>query len=396
MKELLYICLKNPLTERDMVRMGIEVLEKKFDVHILDCTAWLMPEALATRVKTSLSRNNLYRVNSLREFKAKIVNERKGYAIDYIGQFSIQAVLLFNELKKNGFKLIVLDSGATPTSELKVSFRTIIERLVRVFRFTVLRQHINARMINLLLKILPDQKPDYALVAGDAWKKNQRFISAHMKIPAHSFDYETYLQVKKEKPRWDFDYAVYLDENITGHEDNYEIGLNHPATSKHYYPAFNKFMEEFEKTSGLKVMIAAYPSCIRSECEKRFNGRQVFFGETASLIRNAKLVFAHGTTSISFAVLWRRPLVFLTSNEIERSWYQPSIEIRRKILSATIVNIDNNDSVIDMKKWVNLKDGLYKRYEETYLRSKESSELSLWDIFSNIKSNFVKSQQLFN
>lgn len=384
MKELLYICLKNPLTERDLDRLGIKALEKNFDVQILDCTLWLMPEAINRRAQKPVSRNNLHKINSLREFRNKIRTKRKGYALDYVGPFSIQAVLLFNELKKNGFKLIVIDSGSTPTSELKVSFQSLVERLVRVFRFTVLRQHINARMINFLLKILPDQSPDYALVAGDAWKKNTRFTSAHIKIPAHSADYETYLQARKEKPRWSFEYAVYLDENITGHEDNYEIGLNHPATSKHYYPAFNKFMDEFEKKIGLKVMVAAYPSCIRSECEKRFNSRQVFFNETASLIHNAKLVFAHGTTSISFAVLWRKPIVFLTSKEIERSWYQPSIDIRRMILSAPMVNIDDNGE-IEMNKWISFKEDLYKKYEETYIKSKDGPELSLWDIFLNIK-----------
>ena len=303
MKELLYICLKNPLTERDLDRLGIKALEKNFDVQILDCTLWLMPEAINTRAQKPVSRNNLHKINSLREFRNQIKSKRKGYALDYVGPFSIKAIFLFHELKKNGFSLIVLDSGSTPTSEIKLKIVTIIERLFTIFRFSVLKQHINARLINLLLKLLPDQKPDYALVSGEIWKINKRFANARIKIPSHSFDYETYLRVKEEEPVLKSNYVVYLDENITGHEDNFEIGYNHPATNEKYYSSLNRFLEKFEKTTGLEVVIAGYPSQVESKCYEYFGNRKVFFGKTAKLISNAKMVFAHGSTSISFAIL---------------------------------------------------------------------------------------------
>ena len=389
MKELLYICLKNPLTERDLDRLGIKALEKNFDVQILDCTPWLMPEAANTRTQKPVSRDNLHKIDSLRELKNKIKLKRKGYALDYVGPFSIKAILLFNELKKNGFSLIVLDSGSTPTSEIKLQIVTIIERLFTIFRFSVLRQHINARLINLLLKLLPDQKPDYALVSGEVWKINERFSNARIKIPSHSFDYETYLHVKEEEPLLKSNYAVYLDENITGHEDNFEIGYNHPATNEKYYPSLNRFLEKFEKTTSLEVIIAGYPSRAKSKCDDHFGNRKVFFGKTAKLISNAKLVFSHGSTSISFAILWRCPIVFLTSEEIIHSWYQPSINIRHKILSAPMINIDDSNTNINLNKWVKYNEVMYKKYEELYIKSKYSPKKSLWEIFLEIKSKSI-------
>ncbi len=386
MTDLLYICVKNPFSERDMERMGIEALEKHFDVQILDCTAWLMPKAFATRGRSTVMRNNLRCIHSLSEFRAELAGRQGGFAVDYVGPFSIQAVLLFNELKRKKFKLVVVDSGAYPSPESTLGKSAFIEKLIGAMRHGGLRQHINARMIRLLLKILPDQTPDYALVAGNSWREDPRFSSARVKIPAHSFDYETYLIARKEKPFRDDDYAVYLDEDIAGHEDNAELGFREPATSANFYPALTDFLDHFERIHDLPVLVAGYPSSDRSRRATCFGHRDVVYGQTAALIRNARLVFAHASTAISYAVLWRRPVVFLTSREIADSWYQPWIEAPRKILLSQMANIDNDAADTALAKWETINEDGYESYEETYIKSKESPKVSVWKKFLSIKS----------
>jgi len=389
MKPTLFVCIKNPFTQRDLERMGIEALERDFDLRILDCTAWLMPSAQLTRGPGSLARSNLRAVSSLREFKTALGDARGSYALDYVGPFSPQAILMFNALKSRGIKLVVVDSGAYPSPEVTLGRRSLAVKIFDVFRHGGLRQHLNARINKLLLKFLPYQQPDFALVSGSWWTADPRFAEAVQKIPAHSFDYERYWQLKQAPASPDMacagPYAVYLDEDIAGHEDNDDLGFATPASVARFYPALARLFDQFEAVTGMRVLVAGYPSN-RSGAAECFGGRQVFLGCTAELIRDAGLVFAHASTAISFAVLWRRPLVFLTSNEIARSWYQRWIEAPRTLLRASMVNVDEAPLRIS-PEWSTIDVPAYENYQEMFIKSPDSPDISLWEILLEVKES---------
>ena len=105
-------------------------------------------------------------------------------------------------------------------------------------------------------------------------------------------------------------------------------------------------------------------------------------GRTAELIREASLVFAHASTAISFAVLWRKPLVFLTSGEIGASWYQPWIEAPREVLGAPLVDLDA--ALRQPVAGARADLAAYERYQVTYIKSAASPEKSLWRIIMEV------------
>ena len=381
MKDVLYICVKNPFCQRDMERMGIESLERMFDVRILDCTEWLMPQACRTRGHSSFERKNLYRIASLSEFRAFIGRLPGGFAIDYVGQFSASAVFLFHALKKNGTRIIVVDSGAYPSPDLALGKRSLLTKVVDAYRHGVFLQMFKEKCVRWLLKILPDQSPDFAFVAGQAWQGDPRFRSAANHIPAHSFDYEVYRARRAAVDDTAARYAVYLDETIAGHEDNAELGLPEPASERDFYPALRRFFDAFEATTGLPVVVAAYPSADMDSCQAYFGGRKVLKGQTAELVRDASLVFAHASTAISYAVLWRKPLAFLTNGEISKGWYQPWIDAPRVLLNAPLFNIDDSLPKIPKEDWLNLDRDAYRRYESWFIKGEDSPDVSLWERF---------------
>lgn len=384
MKKLLCLFVKNPFTQRDIERMGIEYLEQHFEVRILDCTPWLMPQALATRGGASLMRQNLYLINSLSELKDALKDSSAGIAIDYVGQFSLKAILLFQLLKKRGFKLVVLDSGAYPSPRKGELIGLSKSKVIRAIQSGYVQRGLKTLTRRMLLRILPDQSPDYALVSGTSWMANPRFYRAVKKIAAHSFDYEKYLRVRAAPPSRNFEYAVYLDENIAGHEDNAELGYATPASENSFFGALNKFFTDFESASGTPVLVAGYPTECPEAHSSLFGNRKIIYGETAELIRNAQVVFAHASTAISFAVLWRRPIVFLTSDEISGSWYYPWIEAPHKILKSPIANIDSDvQTQCNADEWQKIDQNAYQQYEETYIKSQGSPEISLWAIFKD-------------
>jgi len=387
MKTLLYILVKNTFTKRDFERMGVGALEQHFEVRIFDCTAWLMPQAIATRGCSTIRLPNLHLISSLAELKDALEDSSGGIAIDYVGAFSLRAIWLFHCLKKKGIKLVVMDSGAYPLPEERNIVGLSKSKLIYAIKDRYMQRCLNALMRKLFLKILPDQSPDFAFVSGTSWVSDPRFNRASKTIDAHSFDYEKYLQLRTLSSSRGFDYAVYLDENIASHEDNAELGYSAPVSEHRFLRSLTKYFTEFESVSGMPVLVAGYPTERPDARAKIFGDREIIYAETAELIRNAKVVFAHASTAISFAVLWRRPIVFLTSDEMTGSWYHPWIEAPRKILKSPIVNIDSDvPGQCNIAKWQKVDQSAYKYYEDTYIKSQDSPAISLWSIFLDVKS----------
>jgi hypothetical protein len=384
MKTRLLICVKNPFCQRDADRMGLVILQKSFEVLILDCTSWLMPAALNTRNDINFSLPNLHRIKSYKQFCKLLSGRRGGLAIDYVGQFSILSLLMFDAIKSNGTKIIVIDSGSYPSPAMAAGKISKYKKLIDAIHHRTIYQIMKEKFVNIISKLIPDQSPDYALVAGDAWKSNQRFVSAKIKLPAHSFDYEVYINKRVGVPILSSKYAVYLDETIVGHEDNEELGLPQPASIKNFYTSLKLYFDSFETKTGLKVVIAAYPSADIEKISQLFGGRKVFIGVTAELIRDSSLVFAHASTAISYAILWSKPLVFLTSDEIIKSWYQPWIDSSRLTLDANLVNIDHFRTDLSNEIWNKYNEKAYKNYKYSFIKSCKSKDKSLWIIICEL------------
>ena len=380
MKESLVLLVKNPFTIRDFERMGIAELARHFDVEILDCSRWLMPETAKTRGGSAMILPNLRTVSSDRGLK-NALKDSGGIAIDYVGQFSLRAILLLHHVKQKHLKLVVMDSGAHAVPVERNLTGVSIRNGIYAIKNRYLQRGLNAVVRKMFLSLLPDQSPDLAFVSGTAWMSNKRFTRAKRKIAAHSFDYEKYLRLRDAPGLRDGEYAVYLDENIAGHEDNAELGYSSPVSSERFFFALNAFFSAFEAASGLPVVVAGYPSDQSPTKLVEFGEREVVFGETANLIRGARMVFAHASTAISFAVLWRRPLVFLTSGELTSSWYYPWIAAPRGILNASLIDIDSFQPAQNLVgELMEVDHDAYQCYQDTFIKSAGSPESSLWDI----------------
>ena len=63
---------------------------------------------------------------------------------------------------------------------------------------------------------------------------------------------------------------------------------------------------------------------------------------TQEIVRLSHTVLSHGSTSVSFAVLGNKPIVFLTSTEIAKSVFGPNIKKLSRQLGSPLISIDAN------------------------------------------------------
>lgn len=384
----IFIIIKNPLTRRDYDRICTAKLEREYNVKIFDCTQFVFPAANRDRGQDEFCPHNLIKISSYRELRRQLEGVTSGFLIDYVGNFSVKTVMLFRFFKRKGISLVVVDSGPIPAPNF---YRRRAELLSS--GWSLIWERIVSKILFLIASRLFDLRADIAIVSGTSWKAFPRYSLAHKIIPAHSFDYEEYLQQRMLPKIHAGEYAVYLDEDIANHRDNLEWGYPHPVTEGKFFNALRRFFYRFERETGMPVVVAACPSaqyCLRPDL---LRGTEVVTDATANLISGASFVFAHASTAISFPIIWRCPLVFLTSDEIGKSWYYPRIEYLRKILNGPMVNIDLLESnELNVAQWKAIDESAYQDYRDTYIKSKSSPEISLWTIFLNTNLEVVSTK----
>jgi hypothetical protein len=103
-----------------------------------------------------------------------------------------------------------------------------------------------------------------------------------------------------------------------------------------------------------------------------FGGRKLTNRKSAELVKDSKFVLAHDSTAISFAALWKVPLIIITTNQIERSIYS-SMEAITQVLQTSRVNIDNSFTDIDYIKNAHNLVSRYDNYVGKFIKSKGSS-----------------------
>lgn len=387
-KKKLVIAVKNPFRESDVIRFNINGLAEQFDLTVLDCSEWLMPISTKSRGRSNCSFSYVKRINTYRELR-KTENLENAYIIDFVGLFSTASLQFFHFLISRGCKIVVIDSGPYPSPGPTRSTQSIINKIRIVLTNRLIQRFIYARWLKLYAWFLKDLTPDIALVSGTSWKSNPRFFKARKIVPAHSFDCETFLEInagsdkknsieKSEKP-----FAVYLDENIAGHEDNAEMGLKNPVSKEGFLETLENYFRQYEKETGNAVKIAAYPSTDITLYRQYFGDRDILFKQTAGLIKDSVAVFAHASTAISFCVLWKKPVFFLVNDEIRNSWYLADIESAASLLNAPICNINTGFIAKLYAENSSIDHDAYKNYLYTYIQTEGSPSQSLWSILKN-------------
>ncbi|MEQ8228937.1 MAG: hypothetical protein RIA64_12700 [Rhodospirillales bacterium] len=172
----------------------------------------------------------------------------------------------------------------------------------------------------------------------------------------------------------DAPYAVYVDEALRDHPDYTIIDFPPPIQGEGFYQALKQFFDQVESQLNLKVMVALHPKANYQpqELEHLFGDRIVTSGQTAPLIKNASLVFMHNSTSASYAVLYRKAIMFLTSDQIDRSWLRADLEARSSWLNQPIINIDDVSRDHCIIKPLAVDEAIYAEFEDSFLRTQNA------------------------
>ena len=170
-------------------------------------------------------------------------------------------------------------------------------------------------------------------------------------------------------------FAVYLDEDMTEHPDYLHQDIPPHCTADKFFPEINKFFLEFEKKTGLEIIIAAHPRSSFSKDRNPFPNHKIVFGKTIELVKKSKLTFAHMSTSMNFAIFYNKPIILLDSNQYSKA-LRNYIGLWSSKLDLEVINIsiDWPLSIPSFKS--NQK--VYNRYKNNYIKEQSTPEKFVW------------------
>ncbi len=386
-----------PVTHFEERRWHFDYLRNQgFEVEVFDLTYLLNRESILKHpVPHALHGGFIRHINTYQELN-DLLGAYAGNSlfVDYLvgpSDISLKTEKIFRLLKKHQARYTFISAGALP---LPASTLGVAKSLAAMMRRAVSPLKLWNFIASKLIVTLSKHELVYPLpfiIFGGHSEVLQRYISKRnigkeKVIPTHSFDYDTYLYYRRsqdDKAVPTENICVFLDEAITHHSDFGILGLK-PINAEEYFSSINQFFDFVEKTTGLQVVIAAHPRSDYELMPDVFEGRSIIKGKTVELTAKSSMVVMHGSTSVSFAILFNKPVVSVKTADISaNSYLNTLIDTMAAAIGVQPVNVDKDRLVPSLLNG-NIDQKKYEAYLYKYIKSPEAEDRLVWEIIASV------------
>jgi hypothetical protein len=309
--------------------------------------------------------------------------QSKNYFLDKVSSINLRTIIiriiLWKYLDKQNSKILKEINGGFPMRKpfkgeqnggLKY-YSKVIKIISDVSSFQNLRFVIRAFFYSKIDKLIPFNI-HYLLVAGEFYEPIAREELNLNIVKYNSLDYSEYLEYRKQKKE-NFNNSlstiILLDSaDPYFFEDKVLTKEKVRLTINIWYPLLNSFCELLEQKYNTEVKIMGHYKSNFESPSRIFGNREVLYGKTLESTMSAKFVIARDSSSISYAVILRKPIVFIYSNEL----------ILDKVVMKYIFDmafelgthpINLNNPPIDLTSYLNIDLEKYKNFEKNFLTS---------------------------
>jgi len=384
---LIIIAVESKFKKFDYDRFEINYLKQYSNVEIWDLS-FLSNNSFNKAISALPYRgDDLKKINSYRKLFSEISNVKKNfnkknvYFMNFVQPTGLATLLFLIVVKKLGFNSIKYDNSGVPNIWVKNINKT----------FTYVVKTLMRRIYQLISKLF-NIHPTHCIYAGDSIKKkydsyinkkNTKYLSGN------TWDYSKILsnnstnlgQFTKYKKK-----AVLLDgAGPMFGSDDLNIGKKTYLTSEIWYPSLVSFFQRIEKETDTTVDIAAHPKTSYESNPSCFGGRNVFYGKTLELVRDSDFVITRQSTAISYAIIFKKPVIFIYSNQLKQDkLLMAGVNKISEILGTMPINIDSNFE--DISSYLKINKFCYDAYKKNYLTShniqRTNAQILLEDILS--------------
>jgi hypothetical protein len=294
--------------------------------------------------------------------------------VDFLGE-SIFSSIIKKIISKKNNHIVKIQVGLIPSYP-----RTRKFFISKIFRYLRVIVNISIKWVFGLRDSV-----DTLFLGGLAGENTASAKIAKNKVSLFSFDYDLFLKSDAFNSRGrliEGEYNVFLDEDFIFHTDFEHLGITVPKSLLNYYEELNCFFDLIEKESEIPVVWCLHPRSVISRVEPLLGGRRFFQHETIELVKNCRSVFLHQSTSISFPVIYKKAMIFLTSNGIDDTWFGKNIEYLAGMFERRPLCI--NDAPENFQSYTtDPNSNSYEFFFHSYIKMPDAPDIRYWEFFKN-------------
>lgn len=416
-KWLLVVMFPYKFTEFKYDTMEIGYFKRYCDVVVLDLSMIIAPKYAKGVSAKRCEKSEVVALPSLFSFIREVYKLRKRSSkinicifncIRYVSLFDYMCNLIIAAFLKG--KCVILDffNGGVPirypgnaakTNELyqNSGFFGWARRFIKTNpTFSQARKIISQRLFWSFRRFMP-ATTTHRLVAGEDWVRN-----AEQSKPAcdriklvfgNSTDYSNNLLHKYKSPDGVSleKKAVFLDTVGPMYGgDNLYSGAKESRTIDVWYPTLAQFFDCLEDQFGVRIEIAGHYKSTHKAIAPCFGNRSVHYGKTRDLVRNSEFVIALTSTAVSYAVMFRKPILFIYSDQLKEDYLvMRDIRARATMFATDPVNIDEPPA--DINRLLKINKRCYRDYKKACLTSTNSLRPNVQIILEDVMNINVES-----
>lgn len=380
--QTLVILIRTPLSCRDSKRFGLETLSARgFRLIVCDLSYYLCTRNYGTNGDGAAQMKGMGEYIEIRGFMALLSLMASNLRAVYIDHANLQAADLglvkvalvvlrarYLLVWTNEFPDVLGKSSISAARRVLPKWRTLLARAVRKPSVLLLRWAANIQSANVM-----------ALVGGNAALRRARNAGIAKIVCAHSSDFDTYvaMQATSCPVASDKQIGVFLDENMPFHPD-LQAGCFKRVEEAPYFAQLADLFDTIERELECTIMIAAHPRSRYAVTDPRFGGRSVVTGRTIELVRDATFVLCHESTSVNFAVLLDKPVVFVSVPAIDATEYGTFVRNHARLLHQPFVASSEEVRRLG-RSLLSVPRDSYAEYSDNYIRCPNTGSDPLWE-----------------
>ena len=351
----------------------IENLKNFFDVECHDLTL-IKNKKIEFHYRYLKNKFKINKFNNRKIWEKKIFQELNKYHDNLIICFihfptTFYELYIYWKMIRKKIKVCVFDFNSmiaiNPSEKLKI-YEIISYKIIRLFsRPKQIINHKKISFINFILKKISKYTyPKYIFVnSKQDFLTNKKNWENSKILRFHSWDGSQFINFKNKKKIKNNKVATYLSAfSINSASDSANYNTSRRENSKKILKSVNKFFNKLEKNFNFKIKVAKHPREEDNFNSPIYKNKKRFASKyfTSSLIYNSNLVITTMSTAISFAALFKKPILFIITNEHYKniSLIQYTKNVSR-YFKSDLINIDQKKN---FKINLNLSDHTLRKY----------------------------------
>jgi len=372
-----YLITNTYFNDRDKERFGVEFfLNKEIKVKVIDVQDYTNPELYKSVKPIYKNENNLEVIvcANFEDFKNAISSNEASFAILFLSE-NYQSIKIRRLLKVKNIKRGILHTGMLPSVENNIGFFSKVKHKIQKYSFSHFAKLVLKRFYG---KFLDCKNYDF-LITSNQVTSNTNYGNPSSKtiLETHCLDYDLVLKNKYNLRHIDKKYVVFLDQYLLNHTDFIREKVKLKISIDEYYEQLNTLFDKIENQFGFSVVIAAHPRANINDYQILFKNRGIIYGNTALLVRDCEFCITHYSTAVNFAVIYNKPIVFVTSNQLIKHDIDKYIQLFSTTLGQSQINLSLS---YELPQVFDVNEESFQNYKLKYIK-KNHIEMITWEIF---------------